>query len=462
MWLWLTRRGRSSRARMFPKVVVRWCASKWQNKGMKTLVVGAGIAGLVCADELARRGQDVEVYEASGRAGGRIETVTVGGCRVEVGANFLSSTYRVIPALASRLGVALRPIRCRAGVISDSGAVTYGPGGLSLVRSGVIGWRDAVRAGWGFARQAGRFSRCNPADVTRWADVDVPADQWCVEHFGPGFTDAVIASALRGYYFQDLADTSASAVLAMLAYASRSFVALTADGGLEEIPRALASGLRVHYDSEVVRVERDGRGAVLVLASGESVEADRVVLTVPGASAARILSDPGPVERELMATPYSSGVLAVVSMRRKLGESELGGAYGLLASPASGGPVAALCVASRAGHATVGRDAVTVMFDGDEAWAGLGGSDAEVVEGAVAELCELEPSLEGAVDMEASRVVRIGQAMPTCRVGRACLVRGYRRGQRGPVVLAGDYLGFAWSDSAALTGLWAARRVLES
>jgi len=42
---------------------------------MRTVVVGAGIAGLVCADALARRGEDVEIYEATSRAGGR----TTGG-----------------------------------------------------------------------------------------------------------------------------------------------------------------------------------------------------------------------------------------------------------------------------------------------------------------------------------------------------------------------------------------------
>ena len=94
---------------------------------MKTLIVGAGISGLACADALARSGQDVVLYEASARAGGRIQTATVAGCRVEVGANFLSSTYRVIPRIAKRLGVALRPIRSRAGIIVDSAALTYGP-----------------------------------------------------------------------------------------------------------------------------------------------------------------------------------------------------------------------------------------------------------------------------------------------------------------------------------------------
>ena len=133
----------------------------------------------------------------------------------------------------------------------------------------------------------------------------------------------------------------------------------------------------------------------------------------------------------------------------------------MVASTSQAGPIAALCVASRAGHAAPGADAVTVMFDGEaaERLISQGEPDAEVVTRAVAALCELAPTLQEAVDGEASRVVRIPAAMPTCRVGRVGRVRRYRVEHRGPVILAGDYLAFPWSDSAALTGLWAANCV---
>src|SRR5262245_14541894 len=38
------------------------------------IVMGAGIAGLACAYELKRRGHEVTVLEASGRAGGHVRT----------------------------------------------------------------------------------------------------------------------------------------------------------------------------------------------------------------------------------------------------------------------------------------------------------------------------------------------------------------------------------------------------
>lgn len=62
--------------------------------------------------------------------------------------NLLSSAYRFIPRIAKRLGVPLRPILWRAGLIVDSAVLTYGPSAYSTVCAGVIGGGGTARAGW--------------------------------------------------------------------------------------------------------------------------------------------------------------------------------------------------------------------------------------------------------------------------------------------------------------------------
>jgi protoporphyrinogen oxidase len=59
-------------------------------------VIGAGPAGLTAAYELVRQGVEVHVYEATGIAGGMCRTITLWGCRVDIGPHrFFSTDPRV-------------------------------------------------------------------------------------------------------------------------------------------------------------------------------------------------------------------------------------------------------------------------------------------------------------------------------------------------------------------------------
>jgi phytoene dehydrogenase-like protein len=59
----------------------------------RVIIVGGGIAGLVCATELRERGREVLVLEASDAVGGRIRTDTVDGFRVDRGFQVLLTAY---------------------------------------------------------------------------------------------------------------------------------------------------------------------------------------------------------------------------------------------------------------------------------------------------------------------------------------------------------------------------------
>lgn len=70
------------------------------------VVVGAGIAGLVAADRIARRGRSVLVVEARQRVGGRVlnHRLRTGGT-IEAGGAFIGPTQDHIKALAAELGI---------------------------------------------------------------------------------------------------------------------------------------------------------------------------------------------------------------------------------------------------------------------------------------------------------------------------------------------------------------------
>ena len=81
-------------------------------KGQRVTVVGAGLAGLVAARDLAARGADVQVLEARKRLGGRVYTEHDPDldAPLEFGGEFIDGEHRSIRALCKELKLELQPI----------------------------------------------------------------------------------------------------------------------------------------------------------------------------------------------------------------------------------------------------------------------------------------------------------------------------------------------------------------
>ncbi|WP_158371572.1 flavin monoamine oxidase family protein [Cellulosimicrobium cellulans] len=73
------------------------------------VVVGAGLAGLTVADELARAGRDVLVLEGRDRVGGRIRPTAVAGVPVDAGATWIAPDHTAVHDLVKRLGGTIVP-----------------------------------------------------------------------------------------------------------------------------------------------------------------------------------------------------------------------------------------------------------------------------------------------------------------------------------------------------------------
>jgi protoporphyrinogen/coproporphyrinogen III oxidase len=429
----------------------------------RVVVVGAGIAGLTAAHRLAAAGVEVSVLEAERRPGGRMSTLDLDVGPMERGAQFLSTGYTIVPELLAATGLAdqLVPVSGRTAILVDGRVRRFDTSrSTSLVRGGVLRARDILPAVRGAVRTRGLADR-GIEDLGGWTDLDhVEGHAWAVARFGAGLTDRLLSPTVLGLYFLDLAGSSAILPGALAGLSARRARAMTVRGGLGRLTSALAAGLDVEYGVRVQRVARhDGGGAVLDTTRGRR-RAAAVVLATPAHPTAAILADPTPDERSILAVPYSRGLLVGLALREPLAPEELAGAYGILASPHEATALAAVAVLSRADPGTRGGDLLTVMLRPSAVDRWWTADDPTVRTAALAALSPLLPGLTDRVND--TRVVRWEQAMPSVPVGHARAVTAYRSGltPADPVVLAGDYLGFPWTDSAAFNGRWAADRLL--
>lgn len=77
------------------------------------VIVGAGLAGLTAARELAAGGVKVAVVEARDRVGGRTLSRDIGGCRMDLGGQWIGPGQHRVARLAEALGVTTFPTHCR-------------------------------------------------------------------------------------------------------------------------------------------------------------------------------------------------------------------------------------------------------------------------------------------------------------------------------------------------------------
>ena len=143
------------------------------------VVLGAGLAGLSAARDLARGGADVLVLEARDRVGGRVDAAVLpDGRTVQLGGEVVGHAHRAYRELAAELGLALEP-----SYVADPGEMSWG-------------LHDGVHVGddvpWMTAAERADLERLDRAFAQLAAAVD-PGDPW--GHPDAGALDALSIGA---------------------------------------------------------------------------------------------------------------------------------------------------------------------------------------------------------------------------------------------------------------------------
>jgi oxygen-dependent protoporphyrinogen oxidase len=306
------------------------------------VVVGAGIAGLAAARLLARGGARVTVLEGSPRIGGKLQVSEIGGLPVDEGAEAMLARRPEGLDLVGDLGHSgdlVHPGTTSSAILSR-GALRRLPGGHVM---GVPSDLRALAASQvlspaGLARV--------PLDLVlretpRGADVSV-AD-FIGARMGHEVVDRLVEPLLGGVYAGRAEELSFEATLPAVAAAARSHRSLlsavrgmkqaapatvdagpvfaTLPDGLGRLPHLVAEdiaagGGTIRTGVMVRELRRRPAGWRLTLGPArepEVLDADAVVLAVPAAPAARLLSEDVPAAaRDLARIDYAS--MAIITL----------------------------------------------------------------------------------------------------------------------------------------------------
>jgi oxygen-dependent protoporphyrinogen oxidase len=422
----------------------------------RTIVIGAGMSGLVRARALAQFGEDVVLLEASARPGGAVRTERKDGCLLELGPNTVRPTSELW-ALVGELGLrdeALLADPRLPRYVEWQGrlhALPMSPG--SFVRTPLLS------AGGKFRLLAEPFAR-------RTSEKEESVHAFFARRLGREVADRFIEPFVGGIFAGSSRALSISAAFPSLARWDREHGSilrgalaerkktprdrsvprglLSFRDGLETLPKTLAAALGRRLETET-RVEDlaplAGGGWRLSTSRGER-EADRVVLASPAWEAARLAGSFAPEAADALAgIPHPFLAVAHVAFPLASLDRPLHG-FGHLVVPQEGRRILGAVWSSSlfSGRAPDGQALVTVFLGGARDPEAQSLSDEDLAEIAVR---DTSTALSARAGLRAVSITRYARSIPQYVAGHLARIDALSRAEaRWPgLTFLGNYRG---------------------
>lgn len=253
-------------------------------RGTRVVIAGAGLAGLVAARDLARRGADVTVFEARSRLGGRVWTIRNGSLtpfHAEAGGDFIDGEHDAIITLARQLDLRLtRVVRRGFGLALEEA------GRVHVTADQAAAWKSLRRllapAVTAFAATGREWNGELAARIACHSLADI------LEVLRAPARTRALANALRGLYLADPAVLSTLVVVEQLIDRIPGSTRMyRIEGGNDRLADALVRHARfaiqtshqvhaVHQANKSVRVSIETPSG-----QTDAIDADYFVATVP-------------------------------------------------------------------------------------------------------------------------------------------------------------------------------------
>ena len=275
------------------------------------VVVGAGLAGLSAARDLARAGTDVVVLEARNRPGGRVEQTSLADGRlVQLGGEVVGPFHEAYAGLVSELGLTLEPSFPQLPG-EDTSVLSTG----RVIGDDFAWMTEEDRASYDAAEAAfGKLaSTVDPDDPWSHPDAErldrISVGQWLRE---AGATPGAVRArdlAMLSLSAESVERTSLLADLRKEAaaggkgfYDYEVWECLRVAEGSATVPLTVAAelGHRIRYASPVASIRVAASGCSVTTLTGERFDCDAVVSAVPVGPLRRIVVEG--VSRERMAS----------------------------------------------------------------------------------------------------------------------------------------------------------------
>ena len=236
-------------------------------KGRKVIVIGAGLSGLAAAQALKAQGAEVIVLEARGRIGGRIWTSRLWpDMPMDLGASWIHGTKgNPLTALADAANANRLSTRYDA-------AITLGQNGTEIEADD---WLDEAET---LVAKARATAEKSSSDVSLAKAIQT-SPRW---HNASGELKRQVRFFVNSAIEQEYAG-SWNEASALFIDDSKEFGGgdVLFPEGFDQITRHLANGLDVRLKNAVNEISPRGRGVVIRMGDGGSLEADHAIVTVP-------------------------------------------------------------------------------------------------------------------------------------------------------------------------------------
>lgn len=280
---------------------------------MKIAVVGAGIAGLVCAYELKKAGAEVLLLEKEATVGGRMASRRSPHFSFDIGAQLVSKSYAQALEYCKELNVE-NPWLELHGVthhlfyegklhlasydsLMQFLRYSYLP---PLTRLRLLLFISYLRF------QARKIDFFNLATATQFDTQN--AYDYALKWGGKKVADNVVDALVSGYHFHHGRDISLAAFMGCLNHFTRYFTFHHMVEDMNALPAALAAQLNLKTSSPVEKVVAQDE-AVFLKTATEEFHFDAVVLATPGPVTKQIYRNPSKPQAALLrATRYASTI----------------------------------------------------------------------------------------------------------------------------------------------------------